>query len=636
MKDLYFRSYSQDCFFLQMKDLRVIFMAVILHFTIVARGMGTSSVTLIVSGITQNPEVGAIGADCEDIKTTNSSEHCVYVDTVNKLNISSHDFVSAFDLSSYENNCDESYETVDEYHYIPNSGQFPGQMVELALALRDEFRALITTVMHFTCSSNETVGRHVSNMSRAYVEKCKQFVVELKDSMLDQTKAEGRNILDPKLYGKSIAHAQSVTRVVEQLTEMITDEEKVDVMKRIQYQHYEQMQYCNESLAWEAILGATKEIKNLLVIRLARAMNLSKDIEENDFLNVTVTNHTARFFDVSNCKHELRKAEAEIPKYKEELSNRQGDQIIIKVKRIITVIVFAVGITGNGLLLMVFIRHKQTRTLPNSMLINLTVVDCLSLIVNLILEYVRASTCWSFGLPLCKLYYLLRYVLIGVSTYSVVMISVQRFMVVAQTSSTAKCYLGKRTKYVHIAIVWALGFIVSVPHSVVANLNRGLCYELSFESYGPVSTSDLVMVCLIPVVTVSVFSGLAAHRIRISVRNIPGEGTGLKQATHTRMVSSSILVALVVLFLVSYTPDFMYKFLTTQVHIWATNQQFNTINLITYYLRFVNCCLNPLVLFVMSTRYRAYIKRDVLCGDRKALPGSKSQTTTETSLQTRL
>jgi hypothetical protein len=138
------------------------------------------------------------------------------------------------------------------------------------------------------------------------------------------------------------------------------------------------------------------------------------------------------------------------------------------------------------------------------------------------------------------------------------------------------------------------------------------------------------------VITVAVFSGLTAARIRRSVRNIPGEGTGLKQTRHNRMVSSSILVALVVLFVVSYTPDFLYKFLTIEVHIQTSDRGFNTVNLVTYYLRFVNCCLNPLVLFVMSTRYRAYITKYVFCGDRKAVPGSKSEITTETSLQTHL
>ncbi|PNF34681.1 hypothetical protein B7P43_G05466 [Cryptotermes secundus] len=617
-----------------MISLKVIFKAVIFHFTIVVTAIETNTVTLSAPATTAKSLTGATGDDYEDIMTTNFTQTLTYVDNVNKLNISSQDFVSAFDLSSYQNNCTQTYENVDEYQYISYSGQFPEQLAGLASELRDEFHALITTAMLFTCSNNETTGLDVINMSRAYVEKCKEFVEELNGRMLDQntTEMQELSILDPELYGTSIGHAQSVMRVVERLIEMITDEEKTDALNRIIYQIHEEMHFCNETLAWDGIVRAFMEMKNFLMTRLERAENLSEYFEANVFLNGIVPNHTARFLDVLYWRDEVKAAEGTIHRYEGYRSKAQGNQIIIKSKRIITVIVFAVGITGNGLLLMIFIRHKETRTLPNSMLINLTVVDCVSLVVNLILEYARVTTCWSFGLLVCKLYYLLRYVLIGVSTYSVVMISVQRFMAVAQTSSTSKCYLGKKTKYVHIAIVWGLGFVLSVPHSVVANLNRGLCYELSFENYGPVSTSDLVMVCLIPVITVAVFSGLTAARIRRSVRNIPGEGTGLKHTTHHGMVSSSILVALVVLFVVSYTPDFLYKFLITEVHIQTTDWDFNTLNLVTYYLRFVNCCLNPLVLFVMSKRYRTYIKRDAFCGDRKAQPGSKSETITETVL----
>jgi hypothetical protein len=452
--------------------------------------------------------------------------------------------------------------------------------------------------------------------------------------MLDRNAAEVEemSILDPELYATSIGHAQSVMGVAEQLTEMIADEDRIDVLNRTIYRSYREMQHCNETLAWEAIVRAYKEMKNLMTFRLERAANLSQYIEENVFLAVIVPNRTGGFLDVSNWEEHVKKAEGAIPRYESYASGAQGDQNIFRVKRIITVIVFVVGITGNGLLLMIFIRHKETRTLPNSMLINLTVVDCASLVVNLILEYVRVTTCWSLGLLVCKLYYLLRYVLIGVSTYSVVMISVQRFMAVAQMSSAARCHLGEKTKYVHIAIVWALGFIVSVPHSLVADLNNGLCYELSFESFGPVSISDLVMVCLIPVIVVAVFSGLTAARIRRSVRSIPGEGTGLKPTRYSGMVSSTIVVALVVLFVVSYTPDFLYKFLTTQVHIKNDDREFKTVNLVTYYLRFANCCLNPLVLFVMSTRYRTYIKGYMLCGHRKDLPGSKTETISETSV----
>jgi hypothetical protein len=42
-----------------------------------------------------------------------------------------------------------------------------------------------------------------------------------------------------------------------------------------------------------------------------------------------------------------------------------------------TVCVF--GIMGNGMLLSVFITHKENRTFPHSILMNLTAVDCKTL-----------------------------------------------------------------------------------------------------------------------------------------------------------------------------------------------------------------------------------------------------------------
>jgi len=83
-------------------------------------------------------------------------------------------------------------------------------------------------------------------------------------------------------------------------------------------------------------------------------------------------------------------------------------------------------------------------------------------------------------------------------------------------------------------------------------------------------------------------------------------------------VSSTVLFALTVLFVVSYAPFFLFKFLIFGVGISVTNWNFFLVNTITYCLRYVNCCLNPIVLFVMSKRYRGYIKR--YCGRRKVQP----------------
>jgi len=230
---------------------------------------------------------------------------------------------------------------------------------------------------------------------------------------------------------------------------------------------------------------------------------------------------------------------------------------------VIVAIVFMVGMAGNGLLLTIFVRHKETRTLPNSMLINLTVVDFLSLGVNVLLDYFLSIQPWPLGWLGCKFYVFFYYFFIAVSTYSVAIISVQRFVVLWQLPSLAWCQQSQKTKYVLIATVWGIGCIVSVPHAIMyaTNSEKDDCYSVSIEYRVPVYTGNLIVFCVVPLLITAVFSGLTAYRIRRSAREIPGESTGQQQSQHSRMVSSNVLFALTILFVVSNVPFFLFVFL---------------------------------------------------------------------------
>ena len=138
------------------------------------------------------------------------------------------------------------------------------------------------------------------------------------------------------------------------------------------------------------------------------------------------------------------------------------------VTLVIVAIVLVVGMTGNGLLLTIFVRHKETRTIANSMLINLTVVDYVQLVINVLLDYLRLLALLQFGLFGCKFFYFFSYFFFAVSTYSVAMISVQRFVAVRQLPPFAWYHQSQKTKYVLIAIVWGIGLILSVPHAAAA------------------------------------------------------------------------------------------------------------------------------------------------------------------------
>jgi hypothetical protein len=584
------------------------------------------------------------GADYEDDATiTNvpiTSGSFTYMDRVfhNKLNISSEKFISGFDISNYQNNCTEfdGHEVVDEFEYVSYNSDFLQQLVRTASELREAFHALMKHVMRFTCTANTATGYDVITMAKAYVEKCKEFVTKLNSSMLSQNTAEveGTVILDPMLYESSIEHTQSVIEAVKHLTEIIAGQAKIDALNHTISANFEAMCFTNQTAVLEINVEEQKKVIKVLTKCIETTASMSKYKEEHDFLNFLLSSHISHLLDVRYWEHLMHDYNDTLQMYETKLSELRRSQFILyTVKPIIMVAVLIVGTAGNALLLSIFIRHKETRTLPNSMLINLTVVDCISLVINLLLEYLRLIMHWPFGLFGCRIFFYTRYVFIGVSIYSVVMLSVQRFMAVKDLSLKATCHLRRKASYVVIiTAVWALGFILAVPHASIAIIERGLCYELSFQHFGAVSTADLTVFCIVPVILVAAFSVTAASRIRKSVSSIPGEGTGQEHMRHNRMVSATVLVALVVLFVVSYTPDFLYKFLILEIGIVTPPWEFLLVNTITYFLRFVNCCLNPLVLFVMSKRYRGYMKECIVCVDRKALVRSKSEDTMQTSL----
>jgi len=329
----------------------------------------------------------------------------------------------------------------------------------------------------------------------------------------------------------------------------------------------------------------------------------------------------------------LEKVPEYLVDYQTELRGAQQNQFMwYKVTPVIIAIVLLVGITGNGLLLIIFVRHKETRTLQNSMLINLTVVDFASLVVNGYLEYLRATTPWQFGWFGCQLFIFFSYLLVAVSTYSVAIISVQRFVAINQLSSLAWCHQSQKAKYVLIATVWGIGCIVSVPHGIMYGIESEIedCYTVSSEYRVPVYTGNLIVFCVVPLLITAVFSGLTTYRIRRSAREISGEMTGQQQLQHSRMVSSTVLFVLTVLFVVSNVPFFLFLFLVFVEGVNMSNWTFALVNVVTYSLRFLNCCLNPIVVLVMSKRYKKYIKR--YCGRAEVQPAISSGSTIETSL----
>jgi gastrin-releasing peptide receptor len=557
----------------------------------------------------------------------------------NELNLSLENLVSAFDTAIYIGKCTGLlyHMLAHQLKFIPHDGVFPQELIRTAWELYGKYNTVVKNSLWFLCTEDIDIGRAVIPKSRIYIHNVTEFMVRLNSSTAAKGEVAVRDTL-AELYRNITQKMEALPEIFEHLTEMIPEEAKFYAMKRnIPQQWNSDVFYKSSGL--EYTVKSQKELVDLLQNITKRARYISEyKYGGQSYIGFSASGGIGRFFNAQYWANLFEQETKVLVLYKTKLlEGHHMQNLMYKMTPVIVAIALVVGITGNGLLLTIFVRHKETRTLANSMLINLTVVDCVSLVVIGLWEYLLINMDWRFDWFGCKVYVLLFYLLVAVSTYSLAMISVQRFVSVWQLPSLAWYHQSQKTKYVLVATVWGIGFILSVPHSVSAYSENDQCYAASLQNASPLYTADLIMLCVVSLLITAMFSGLTACRIRQSAREIPGEGTGQQQLQHSRMVSSNVLLALTVLYVVSYGPYILSIYLISVVHVSLSSRELISLVITIYYLRFVNCCLNPIVLFVMSKRYRGYINR--YCGyikryfgQRKATARNKNGRSTETSL----
>jgi hypothetical protein len=99
---------------------------------------------------------------------------------------------------------------------------------------------------------------------------------------------------------------------------------------------------------------------------------MSEHKDENPFINIITSGWIWCFVDAQHWAKIAEEQTRVLVYYQTQLREVQGEVFVrYVVVPVILAIVFVVGMTGNGLLLSIFVRHKETRTLANSMLINL-------------------------------------------------------------------------------------------------------------------------------------------------------------------------------------------------------------------------------------------------------------------------
>ena len=297
---------------------------------------------------------------------------------------------------------------------------------------------------------------------------------------------------------------------------------------------------------------------------------------------------------------------------------------------------FIFGTTGNVILIIIIICNKDMRTVANMYILNLAISDLIKLTVFLSEACANSiSVTWLDGEFMCTFLPFCCRLSVGVSAYSVAVLSIRRYRVIANPFhvhlSSQPTWCGTAATICGVWIVAAL-FALPAAHS------KYLCREpiiLGFKTYYQhVVVFELLVSCVLPLCVIAFSYIMAARHLVESAVSI-SELTQSHQLNR-RKNTAKILVGLTFVFLISYLP---YHALWT--HIVITEKQkisdLKIIEIIPYKnfklgkiissknykleysyfvstcLLLINSCLNPVAQFGMSFAFRSKLKTFLTC-----------------------
>ncbi|KAJ8408947.1 hypothetical protein AAFF_G00239680 [Aldrovandia affinis] len=223
---------------------------------------------------------------------------------------------------------------------------------------------------------------------------------------------------------------------------------------------------------------------------------------------------------------------------------------------VIYMVVSVVGLVGNCLVMYVIIRYTKMKTATNIYIFNLALADSLVLATIPFQGTDVLMGFWPFGNVLCKVVISIDYYNMFTSTFTLTMMSVDRYIAVCHPVKALDMRTPHKAKVINICI-WILASAIGVPAMILGNvevepngIECSLVLPHPHSYWEPVcGTCVFLFSFLIPVAIISVCYSLMVKRLR-SVRILSGSK---EKDRNLRRITRMVLVVVAV-FVVCWTP----------------------------------------------------------------------------------
>nr|AKQ63070.1 DH31-like receptor 2 [Platynereis dumerilii] len=274
--------------------------------------------------------------------------------------------------------------------------------------------------------------------------------------------------------------------------------------------------------------------------------------------------------------------------------------------------IFIVGIAGNSLVVYVILAKPQMRSVTNLLLLNLAIADISFLLICIpFTAYKYVALGWTFGDVLCKTVKYFLYVTAYVTIYTLVAISVLRYLTIVWNTSTRQLRTKKNITRL-ILVIWLVILIVNAPvlaiHQVKSSFGYTYC-GLEDKSVGPLFISFFVCSYVLPLFVICFLYLLIVWHLHKSKKlsSIKQE-RGNNRTTHVARVIFTVVLVFGTSWLPLHINSLVAKYGSLPRGSW-----YEVFRVLWNCLAYGNSCANPFIYNYVSAEFKRAFKETICC-----------------------
>ncbi|EDW67503.1 allatostatin-A receptor [Drosophila virilis] len=282
------------------------------------------------------------------------------------------------------------------------------------------------------------------------------------------------------------------------------------------------------------------------------------------------------------------------------------------------------GFFGNLLVILVVLLNKNMHSTTNLLIVNLAAADLLFVIFCVpftAIDYVTQH--WPFGKMWCRSVQYLIVVTAYASIYTLVLMSIDRFLAVVHPIRSRMLRTEHITK-IAIFTLWTVVLTVSMPvtfaHDVVVdydnqtNVTYAMCRYIDNDvlDLSTFQVSFFISSYLLPLM---VISGLYVRMIM----RLWHQGTGVRMSKESQRGRKRVtrLVVVVVIAFASLWLPVQLILLLKALDMYEINSMFNVIlQIVAHTMAYTSSCINPLLYAFLSDNFRKAFYKAINCSNR--------------------